>query len=363
MINKELEKRNIPDFFGNGEFAASSADEWLEKKNGLKELFLREEYGFLPKKLTPSIKTETQGINFAGKAKWESIYFTFENEGKEHTVKAELILPANKKNIPVFLCVNFVSEIPNKYCPTEEIIDNGFGVFHFCYTDVSSDDTDFTNGLSGLFERSEENTDDFSKISIWSYMASACMDYLCTREEVDKNNVAIIGHSRLGKTALLTSALDERFILTCANESGCCGAAISRGKTKENESIKEITSVFPHWFCKNYFKYIDNIDATPFDQHMLLAAIAPRYLIVGGALDDVWADNEGQLLACYMASYSWKLFGKRGLVAPEKEALCANDAFLDGEVGFYLREGSHFFSRYDWNVYMKKFKEIIKRDI
>ncbi|MBQ8163756.1 MAG: hypothetical protein IJZ93_05280 [Clostridia bacterium] len=363
MIDKELKKRNIPDFFKRNGKTVASQEEWKEYSSSLKELFLKEEYGFLPEKLTPSIKIEPQMINFAGKANWESVYFTFKKEEKEHTVRVELILPKNKKNIPVFLCVNFGSEIPNKYLPAEEIIDNGFGIFTFCYQDVTSDNNDFTNGLCALFENSDKNEYSFGKISIWSYMASVCMDYLCTREEIDNKNVAIIGHSRLGKTALLTSALDERFILTCANDSGCSGAAISRGKEKGNETLDDIITTFPWWFCKNHYKYKNAPNDLPFDQHMLLSLIAPRYLVIGGAVDDVWADNEGQLLSCYLSSYAWRLHGKQGLIMPKKASLEVNDAFLNGEVGFYLREGSHFFSRYDWNVYMKKFKEILKRDI
>ena len=307
----------------------------------------------------PEIKVETQGVNFAGKAKWESVDFTFNNNGKAHTVRTELILPKSEKPSPVFLYISFSPDIPNKYLPVEEIIDNGFGIFTFYYENVTHDNNDFTDGMCALFDERDENS--FGKISLWSYMASICMDYLCTREEVDSKNVAVVGHSRLGKTALLTSALDERFILTCSNESGCCGAAISRGKVKENESLEDITRVFPGWFCRSFSKYVNAPQELPFDQHMLLALIAPRYLMVGGALEDVWADNIGQLLSCYLASYAWRLYGKNGLIMPQKAPLGEICELTEGEVCFHMREGSHFMSRSDWAVYMKKFKEIIEK--
>ena len=350
MIEKELLKRNIPDFFKG----IDTKERWENQRKKIKELFLKEEYGFLPEKIEPTIEIEKQGINFAGKAEWESVFFTFERNGKSHTVRTELILPKEKKNIPVFLFLDFEAKVPSKYLPVEEILDGGFGMLAFCYQDVTTDDSDFTNGLCGLFDKC-----DCGKIALWSYMASICMDYLEKRSEVGR--VAIIGHSRLGKTALLTSALDNRFTLTCVNDSGQSGASISRGKTDENESIKKITDTFPFWFCKNYFKYIDKEDTLPFDQHMLLALVAPRHLMIGGAIKDVWADNEGQFISCYLASPIWKLYGKNGFVHKGKLPE-AGDKLLDGEITFHLREGEHFLSRYDWNVYMEKFKAILNEN-
>ncbi len=346
-----LKARKIPNFFKTDGKLVDLVT-WQKQREALKELFLTEEYGHLPEKLVPIIKTEEQGVDFAGKAKWESVFFTFESNGKFHTVRTELILPKNKSKIPVFLYISFSPDVPNKYLPMEEIIDNGFGVMTFFYQNVTTDDGDYSNGLYGFFSKDTQRCE-FGKISLWAYMASICMDYLETRNEVDSSNVAVAGHSRLGKTAILTSALDNRFILTCSNNSGCCGAAISRGKIDKNESIEDITRVFPWWFSEKFLKYVKNEDALPFDQHLLMALIAPRYLMVGAAVEDVWADNDGQLLSCRLASYAWTLYGKDGFVDS------GSDTSIDGEVGYHLREGTHFMSRYDWNVYMKKFKQIL----
>ncbi len=341
MKNKNLTDRKIPDFFVLNQKSIQTLADWESLRPIIKEQLLREEYGFLPEKLTPKITTEKQWVDFAGKAVWESVFFTFEKNGKSHTVRTELVLPKGKTNVPVFLSLNFQREVPNKYLPMEEIIDTGFGVFAFCYENVTEDNGDFENGLCALFER--EGISSFGKISIWAYFASICMDYLCTREEIDKNNVAIIGHSRLGKTALLCSALDERFKLTCSNDSGCCGAAVSRGKSKDNESIEDIVRVFPFWFCRDFPKYVNNESSLPFDQHMLLALIAPRYLIIGGAKEDVWADNDGQQLSCQLAKKAWSFY---------------NESYAK-KVKYYEREGTHFLSRDDWKTYMKYFKEML----
>lgn len=344
-MNKSAE-RNIPNFFEFKGEKINTLEKWENYKEYLKDLFLKEEYGYLPKKLKPEIKVKENDINFAGKAVWETVYFTFENNGKSHTVKTDLVLPRGKENVPVFLHLSIPDGVPNRYMPTEEIIDTGFGVFSVYYEEVTSDNDDFSNGLCGLFER--EGNSSFGKISIWAYFASICMDYLLTRKEIDKDNIAIVGHSRLGKTALLCSALDNRFKLTCVNESGCSGAALSRGKTNEHETIKDIIRVFPYWFCEEYKKYIDNENALPFDQHMLISLVAPRYIIVGGAKEDIWADNVGQHMSCALAVPAWELYSKGS----------ANRC-----VNYYEREGSHFFSRTDWIIYMEGFKEIIKNEL
>ena len=343
MIN-EIKRRSLPDFFVKDGRKISTLEQWNEKREELKQLFLREEYGYYPEKITPSVRVEKYHIGFAGKAEWENVYFTFENGGKSHTIKTSLILPKGKKNVPLFLSVNFDREIPNKYLPTEEIIDTGFGILAFCYKDVSEDNGDFSDGLAGLFERDGKSS--FSKISLWAYFASICMDYLLTRDEVDPDNVAIIGHSRLGKTALLCSAMDERFKLTCVNDSGCCGASLTRGKVEGNETLEKITEVFPFWFCEEFFKYVGNESDLPFDQHMLISLVAPRYLVVGGAKEDFWADNVGQHLSCAMAVEAWELYEKGS---------------ANTRVNYYEREGTHFLSRTDWIVYMNAFKKIIEK--
>lgn len=339
---EELKKRSIPYFFDG----IDTKEKWEERKKDYLDLFLKEEYGYLPTKLDHTIKTEVDWVDFAGKAVWEHVDFTFERNGKSHTVKTHLILPKNKENVPVFLSLNFQREVPNKYLPVEEIIDTGFGIFAFCYEEVTEDNKDFTSGLCSLFE--VEGKCPFGKLSLWAYFASICMDYLCTRKEVDKDNVAIIGHSRLGKTALLCSALDSRFKLTCVNDSGCCGASVSRGKSAENETIEKIVEVFPHWFCDNFKKYVNNEKSLPFDQHMLIAQIAPRCLVVGAAKEDIWADNKGQQLSCAMAAEIWELYGK---------------GYANKRLSYYEREGTHFLSRTDWIIYMEGFKEILKNEI
>ena len=354
MLKNALAKLELPDLFlAKDGTRVSRKEEWEEKMRPYwRKTLLREEYGKLPPVIQPTVEKTLDPVTFANKAVYEHISFTFTLKGRTHTVPTALIYPRGARRIPFFMYINFRPDIPDRYLPVEEIIDNGYGIFTVCYQDITTDNGDFTSGLAGLFEGENRVPESAGKIAYWSYMLSRMMDYLQTREEAAPAAIGVGGHSRLGKTALLTAALDERFAFACVNNSGCSGAAISRGANEGAETVKIITERFPYWFCPNYLQYADDPTKLPFDQHMLLALVAPRAVFVGAAVEDVWADTNNQFLACLAASPVWELYGKRGFVSPDRFPE-VGDCFCDGEVGYHLRAGSHFQSRTDWLVYMK----------
>ena len=80
--------------------------------------------------------------------------------------------------------------------------------------------------------------------------------------------------------ALFCDKNDERIRFTCVNDSGCSGAAMERGKNPESETAEKIYRRFPFWFCENYYKYSGKEHDMPFDQHWLIASVAPRHSFV-----------------------------------------------------------------------------------
>ena len=364
IINNELAKRCLPDVLTmkNGE-KVTTKEQWeqIQRPYWLNVL-LEKAYGKIPPHVTPSITAEVNYVDFAGKAVWERITFTFEYNGKTHSFPTQLIYPvgAKEKCVPFFVYLNFRPDIPDMYLSVEEIIDNGYGIFSVCYKDVTTDDGDFTNGLAGLFQEGERTGNDTGKLCYWAYTASHMLDYLLTRPEADPNAIGISGHSRLGKTALLAAAIDTRFAFTCPNNSGCSGVALSRYRCEGGEKVSDICRRFPYWFCPDYQVYSDNEGAMPFDQHCLMALVAPRAVYVGGAVKDVWADNDNQFLCCVAASPVWELYGSAGLITPDKMAE-VGDTLTDGDVGYHYREGKHFHSRTDWLVYMDAVKKYLGR--
>ena len=359
VLNNELKKRDLPDLLKlpNGTVVKTKNDWENFARPYWINLLLQEEYGKLPKYVKPTTNIIRNGVDFAGKGTWDEVIFTFDVNNEKHVVPTQLILP-NNKPVAIFLYLNFRREIPDRYLPVEELLDNGFGIFTVCYNDITTDNDDFTNGLAGLFQKGERKETDCGKLIYWAYMASHMMDFLCEFSRTKDIPVAVAGHSRLGKTALIVGALDERFAFVCSNESGCAGSALARGRGDKGESVDFIYNRFPYWFCSNYKKYCNNEDNMPFDQHALVALTAPRAVCIGGALDDEWADNDNQFLSGVACSKVWELYGEKGIVSPDRLPEL-NDKFIDGKVGFFLRVGTHYHSRTDWHVYM----EFVKKHI
>lgn len=297
MIKEELEKRRLPELlkFNNGK-TVKNKEEWKKRKNEIKKILQEEEYGYFPEKhlpITMKLLEEDTKKYCRGTVIFKKVLLTLNDKEETYSFPVNIAIPKQSIPCPAFLYISFYNSFPNKYLPVEEVCDQGFAVISFCYEDVASDDNDFSNGI-GKFFTIDEKQRNFGKILLWSWAAMHVMDYIETLDEIDKENVAIVGHSRLGKTALLTGAFDERFKYTISNNSGTSGAAISREKV--GEQVKCIVKRFPYWFCSNYEKYSDNENMLPFDQHYLLSLIAPRNLYIASASEDIWADPKSEFL-------------------------------------------------------------------
>lgn len=322
----------------------------LKSKEEMLEILQHEVYGYMPPKpdkLEWTVKNNYIGAFCAGKVTSQYVELTAQLGDKSFKFPFVAVIPKGEGPHPFFIHINFRPNVPDRYMLTEEITDQGFACLSFCYEDVTKDNGDFTSGLAGvLYENGERAATDPGKIAMWAWAAQRVMDYAMQEPRLDKSCAIVCGHSRLGKTALLCGATDERFTFAYSNNSGCSGAAITRDKV--GEKVAEITNMFPYWFCENYKQYANREYEMPFDQHFLIASIAPRYTYVASANEDQWADPNSEMLACVAATPAYEALGVSGIIC-ENRLPVIGDVYHKGNIGYHLRAGLHYFSREDWN--------------
>jgi len=319
-------------------------------------------------------------------AKRKQVEMILEKEGKELRILMLIYLPVNVPSAPVFLGYNFHGnhsvttdvevKISESWCnnnpslgiinnqlteqsrgvesgrwPIQMILDAGYGVATIFYGDVDPDRDDFTDGVHPFAYRENQSRplpNEWGSIAAWAWGLSQAMNYLEKDPGVDPSRVILIGHSRLGKTALWAGAIDSRFAMIISNDSGCGGAALSRRKF--GETVKRINTSFPHWYCTNFKAYNDNEENLPFDQHELIALLAPRPVYIASAQEDLWADPRGEYLSGFYATPVYHLFGKNGLESPVPPSV--NQPVMN-QIGYHIRTGKHDITEYDWTQYIQ----------
>lgn len=357
MLNTELESRNLPP---------------LKSREEMKKIMQREVYGYLPEaeyswSVTEPVTVEERYC--CGDVHFTYVNMTIKIDEKSHTFRIDRLLHTDGKKRPLIIVNNFHLMENSHYFPREELAEYDADWLLFCYKDISSDDGDFSTGLAPMLLPEGQKTDDTcGKIGIWAWAAMRVLDYGLTLEGTDAKNVTISGHSRLGKTALYTAMLDERFRFAFSNAAGCAGDSLAHGSTGEKlahidkhlrqrgENISDIVENFPYWFCKNYFKYTEKNISDTFDQHYLVASIAPRCAVVGSCDLDFWADPPSQQLCCLAASPAWDGYSLTGLEECNRY-LKAGEHLIEGNLGYFVIHSKHFFSRHSW----KHFIEFMKK--
>ena len=294
-----------------------------------------------------------------GKARLKEVTITVWRINKPVAIHLTLFTPNSRTSpAPAFLLINNRGrdntdpsrKVKSEFWPAEVAIDSGYAIAAFHVADAAADNKNtYQNGGLQLYPDLLTADNGMKAIGSWAWAASRVMDYFKTNKDIDFNKVAVVGHSRGGKTSLWAGAEDQRFAMVFASCSGNTGAALARRQF--GETIKVINTNFPHWFTNNYKKFGDNIESLPVDQHMLISLIAPRPVYTTNASQDLWADPKGSYLAVTKAQAVYSLYGNRQALDAVPPPL--NTPVIKSILGYHIREGIHNLTAYDWENFIR----------
>lgn len=361
----------LPDplVFNNGKKVKTAKDWWSKRRPEIVELFDREIYGRVPK-ITP-------------KAKWEVTSTTNETNGDvavvvkklvghvdnsaypQVTVDMQLTLttPANAKGpVPVVMEFGFAGFGPGRgpaagrgpapgagrgpTGPTwqQQVLAKGWGYAILVPNSIQADNgAGLTKGIIGLVNKGQpRKPDDWGALRAWAWGASRALDYFETDRAVDAKRVAIEGHSRYGKAAIVAMAYDQRFAIAFPSSSGEGGVKLHRRDWGEIVENVAATNEY-HWMVGNFLKYAGpkTWDDLPVDSHELVALCAPRpvFISAGATNGDGWVDAKGMFLAGAGAGPVYKLLGKKDLGTGEFPPI--ETTLIDGDIGFRQHSAGH----------------------
>lgn len=360
-------------------------DEWNSlRKPELKRLFQHYMYGYLPEppdNVTFEVVREKSIFN--GKATKKEVIIKF-GPAAADPISLLLIIPNRAAGpVPCFVGVNFCGNhtvidddsiaLPTSWmrdrCPgcvgnqateagrggerdkwaVEQTIDRGYAVATYYQGDIDPDRNDFTDGIHPHYFKPGQTAPaptDWGTIAAWAWGLHRCVDYLVTDRRIDAQKIAVFGHSRNGKTALVAGAFDERIALVIPHQAGCGGTSPNRRPV--GESVQRINTSFPHWFSDTFAEFNEQVNRLPFDQHCLLALCAPRPVLYSNAVDDVWADPQGQFMMLPLADPVYRLHGVEGISTTTEPPV---GQLLGSRLGYFIRPGEHSTTPADWSIF------------
>lgn len=389
-------EKNVPDYVlpdpllcTDGTRVADTGTWTGKRRPEILELFREHVYGHTPS-VKPAASFDVTSVDegaMGRSATRKEVTVSFSYQDRRHTMDILIYLPNSaEKPVPVFLGLNFLGNhaisadpdikisdrwVHNRYpgvvnnrateksrgilaerWQVEKIVSRGYGLATIYYGDLEPDHPlGWQDGIRAFLHDDGKNAkfgpSDWGAIGAWAWGLSRAVDYFEHDTDIDAGRTAVIGHSRLGKTALWAGVQDERFAFVISNDSGCGGAALSRRCF--GETLYHINHNFPHWFCGNFKSYNDREASLPVDQHELISLMAPRPVYVASAEEDLWADPRGEFLSAKNAEPIYELYGKPGLGVPDMPPV--NHPVGDS-IGYHIRSGKHDVTSYDWDRYL-----------
>ena len=319
----------LPDLFRFEQgLRVADPDDWRRRRAEIAESIVQIEYGGLPP--TPRETVAVELHRSTTRRFQNAIFIQYRvtlAEAPSFGFRLDVLVPSRSGPRSAVLtgdaCWRYVTDEI-----TGEVLARGHVLAQFSRVEIVPDLPGPPARKQGLYLVFPEGL--YGALSAWAWGYHRCVDVLRTLPEVDPDRIAVVGHSRGGKAALLAGATDERIALTAANNSGCGGAGCYRWPGPQSETLDVILKAFPGWFGPGLRAYAGKEESLPFDQHGLMALLAPRPLLCTEALDDLWANPSGTWLNYQAAREVYR--------------------FLNSEknLGIRYRPGNHDHTLADW---------------
>ncbi len=380
---------NLPPLlvFDSGEPVKTPA-QWPARRREILARAAAQMYGASP--TPPRLRfheQEKDGSAFNGKARRRQVRLFLKDGDNPPAANLLLYTPANVPHAPVIVGLNFWGNhtlsddhrvlLPTSYVesslggfvdltcvidhmatsacrgidakrwPVEEMIDRGYALCTVYRGDIDADlEGDPIPGLRAAYPELQLRPDSFGAIAAWAWTLSRMLDFLETDDRVDASRAAVFGWSRLGKAAVWAGASDPRFAAVLSQESGTGGAKLFR--SGQGEDVQRLITHFPYWWAHNFQNYVGMDKQMPFDQHEILASIAPRPLFVASAVDDHYSYPPGEFASAVLASQVYQFLGVEGIPTTTMPPVSSP---VFGRISYQIRPGGHDVTRYDWDQY------------
>lgn len=333
-----VDKGELPNPFivPGGDGAVAGKNKWEACSGAWRDMILEMEYGGLPPK-PDSVEIET--LCHSTVQRWPAspklwTYRVHCHGGvRPFTFCVRILFPNTLGPFPAIVngdgCWWYISDDIAR-----RVVGSGCALVMFNRTEMAEDlgyeDVPDKNArIGGLYDVYPGQK--FGALSAWAWGYHRCVDLLFKLPFIDTDRIAVTGHSRGGKTTLVAGVADRRITLVNDNAGGTGGSAAFRYVGNGGETLN-ILNVFPSWFGAGLRPFLGREGEIPFDQHCLLASIAPRPLLLTYALDDRWSNPEGMVQCAWAAGEVYR--------------------FLDvpQNLAFHLRKGAHAHTAEDWDV-------------
>lgn len=210
-----------------------------------------------------------------------------QHAGKRIHFSAQLVLPAQgQPPFPALLNLGTRTGRGGIRLGEELILAQGVAIIFYNQYDLGKEgQPEASRGLPnpGLFYDLYGSDHPAGLLMAWAWGASRILDVLQQSEGqlLDATRIGVTGCSRNGKGAFTAGVFDERIALTIAHETSTGGVPAYRivdvlsGAERTNHNFYGL-----NWLANDFRPFVENATLLPIDSHELVAAVAPRGLLV-----------------------------------------------------------------------------------